>query len=172
MRQPQPGDFGLTKGKSWAMFVIRHGTASRYGHAAVVLHVAKAGPQEGMVLVVEAMPNGARTRYVDPDEFVWSNLPLTDEQRNTIYLKAISCIGLPYDWKAIIGFVLRVWKAKWTTGSDDHADDKLICSELVAWAYREAGFDLAPGTAPGDVSPGDLADWLFKYGLDRDYASP
>lgn len=159
--RPELGDFGLTKGKGLAMWAIRHGTASRYGHAAVCI-----GLGEGLQpLVVEAMPDGARTRWVDEKEFVWSNLPLTLEQRYAIRSYALKCIGLPYDWKAILGFVIRVWKAKWSTGSDDHADDKLICSELVAWAYREAGFDLSPGTAPGDVSPGDLADWLFRQNL-------
>ena len=167
MRTPQLGDFGLTKGKGLAMFVIRHATASRYGHAAVCVGLERSGH----VAVVEAMPDGARIREVSPDEFVWSNLPLTEQQRRDVSAYALNCLGFPYDWKAIIGFAIRVWKARWSTGSDDHADDKLICSELVAWCYREAGFDLAPGTAPGDVSPGDLADWLFKYGLDRDYAS-
>jgi hypothetical protein len=166
MRQPEVGDFGLTKGKGLAMFAIRHLTASRYGHAAICLGMGGGG-FTGMALIVEAMPDGARTRWVEPDEFVWSNLPLTEVQRNAIYVKALSCVGLPYDWKAIIGFAIRVWKAKWSTGSDDHADDKVICSELVAWAYREAGFDLAPGVAPGDVSPGDLENWLLKYNLDR-----
>lgn len=165
MRNPQGGDFGLTKGKGLAMFVIRHGTASRYGHAAVALTdtVEVDGPPR--VLIVEAMPDGARIRWVSPHEFVWSNLDLTEQQRRDVVAYAANCVGYPYDWKAILGFVIRVWKAKWSTGSDDHADDKLICSELVAWAYREAGFDLSPGTAPGDVSPGDLADWLFRQSL-------
>jgi uncharacterized protein YycO len=163
LRTPQLGDFGLTKGKGLAMFAIRHGTASRYGHACVALY----STPTNKVIIIEAMPDGARSRVVDVDEFVWSNLSLTDEQRRVIGNKAEQCIGLPYDWKAIVGFVIRVWKARWSTGSDDHADDKLICSELVAWAYREAGFDLAPGVAPGDVSPGDLADWLFRRSLER-----
>jgi len=47
--------------------------------------------------------------------------------------------------------------------SDDHPDSKLICSELVAWSYREAGVDLFPGVAPGDVSPGDLAEYLVEH---------
>lgn len=163
MRQPQLGDFGLTKGSGLAMFVIRHGTASRYGHAAVAI-----GDAFGeYVWIVEAMPEGARKRMAKVDEFVWSNLPLTADQREAVAVYALQTEGIPYDWKAIIGFVIRFWKAKWSTGSDDHADDRMICSELVAWAYREAGIDLAPGVAPGDVSPGDLADWLYRYNLER-----
>lgn len=162
MREPRAGDFGLTKGKGLPMFVIRHGTASRYGHACVAL--GPPIPGKG-VLIVEAMPDGARTRMADPAEFVWSNLDLSENARSSIIAYAVRCIGLPYDWKAIIGFVIRFWRAKWSTGSDDRADDKLICSELVAWCYREAGIDLVPGYAPGDVSPGDLADSLFRYSL-------
>lgn len=162
MRLPERGDFGLTKGSGLAGWVIRHGTASRYGHAVVAVTGTNS---KGGVSIVEADPDGARAREVPVTDYVWSNLPLTEHQRSTIVGKAVACVGLPYDWQAILGFVIRVWKAKWSTGSDDHADDKLICSELVAWCYREAGIDLGQGTAPGDVSPGDLADWLFRQSL-------
>jgi len=165
MRSPQMGDFGLTKGKGLAMWFIRHATASRYGHACVVLRFVDGA--ENHVLIVEAMPEGARARYAHISEFVWSNLHLTDQQRHDVAAYAERCRGLPYDWWAIIGFAIRFWRAKWTTGSGDHADDKVICSELVAWAYREAGVDLAPGYAPGDVSPGDLAQWLFNRYLEQ-----
>ncbi|MGC2809067.1 MAG: hypothetical protein WA303_01680 [Bradyrhizobium sp.] len=32
----------------------------------------------------------------------------------------------------------------------------LFCSELVARAYREAGYSLLPGKGPGEIAPGDL----------------
>lgn len=153
---PQPGDFGLAAGGGWPMRIVRLGTFSRYGHACI----AESVHADGLISVIEPMPTGCRRRLARPAEFVWSDVELTAEQRTDIVAYAQSTLGLPYDWAAIAGFLLRFWGARITGKSDDHADAKLICSELVVWAYREAGVDLAPGRAAGDVSPGDLDQWL------------
>lgn len=139
------------------MRVVRMGTMSRYGHAAIceAVHV------DGRVQVIEPMPSGCRRRAAHPAEFVWSDVPLTRQQRDTVVAYARSCIGLPYDWRAIAGFLARFWGVRLRLlPSADHPDRKLMCSEMVVWAWRAAGVDLAPGRAPGDCSPGDLDAWL------------
>lgn len=153
----QLGDFGLQPGGGLAGWMVRLGTFSRYGHAAVVVNTS---PLE----IVEAAGAGARRRPADVSEFVWSRCPLTLEQRTDIADEAIRCIGLPYDYRDIAGFVLRFLGARIRGRSGDHADSRLICSELVAWCYRVAGHEVAPSpdVAPGDVSPGDLADHLTR----------
>lgn len=153
---PQLGDYGLQSGGGWGGWLIRLGTFSRYGHAAVIVST---DPLE----IVEATPGGARRRPVTPDEFVWSHCPLTDAQRLRIAAEAVACIGYPYDFGDIAGFVARFFGAKVRGRSSDHADNRLICSELVAWCYRVAGHEVANSqVAPGDVSPGDLADHITR----------
>lgn len=148
----------MAAGGGWPMRVVRMGTMSRYGHACVVETVEPAGPA---VTIIEPMPKGCRRRVALPGEFVWSDVPLTDEQRRVIVDYARQTIGLPYDWRAIAGFLLRFWGLKFRLPIQGAKPDKrLICSELVVWAYRQAGVDLAPGKQPGDVSPGDLDEFL------------
>jgi uncharacterized protein YycO len=152
----RPGDFGLAAGGGAIMRAVRLGTMSRFGHACI----AEAVGEDGHVGVIEPMPTGCRRRTAHAGEFVWSDVELSADQRATIVHYAAETVGLPYDWVAITGFLLRFWGGKLHLPSGDHPDQKLICSELVVWAYRQAGVDLAPGRAPGDVSPGDLDAWL------------
>lgn len=153
---PSKADFGLASGGGLAMKVVRFGTFSRYGHAAIVEQVHPSG----LVQIIEPMPQGCRRRTANPNEFCWSDVPLTPHQRDLIAAYAAECVGLPYDWLAIAAFLARFWGAKITGRSDDKADRRLICSELVVWAYRRSGVELCPGKAPGAVSPGDLDQWL------------
>lgn len=157
---PQLGDYGLQAGSGWAMFLVRVGTLSRWGHASVCV---SAPDDDGRVKIVEAMPEGVRMRMSTPTEWTWSNVALSEAQRAVVVGAALGEVGKPYDWGSIAGFILRHFGAHLRGGSKDHADDKLICSELVAWVYRLAGEDLFPGTAPGDVSPGDLAQYLVEH---------
>lgn len=165
--RPRKGDFGLTKGKGLAMFAIRLGTFSRYGHACVALEdpYTDQFDRKVKIKILEAMPNGARIRLALVSEFDWSNVTLTQEQRDSIATEAAAQEGLGYDWPAIVGFVSRVLLKKTVNFSHDHPDDKMICSELVVWVYRTVGIDLAlkPGTAAGDVSPGDLGQYLVLH---------
>lgn len=157
---PKVGDIGVTPGKTWAMRMIRMGTMSRYGHAAIVSNVFT----DGRVEIGEAMPEGFRYRTLPAgsDEFVWLDFGLNRQQRDKVRVGVYSAIGTPYDWWSIFLFILRFWGKKVRSRTDDHADDKLICSEAAVWLYRDfAEVDLFPGFAPGDISPGDIADlWL------------
>lgn len=141
------------------MALVRIGTLSRWGHACVAVGDAAAGQTQ----IVEAMPDGVRTRTSLVGDWVWSNVALTDGQRDAVAGIAFGELRKPYDWGSILGFVLRHLGAHVRGRSDDHPDQKLICSELVVWAYREAGVDLFPGVAPGDISPGDLAQYLVEH---------
>jgi hypothetical protein len=167
---PSPGDFGVAKGGGAIMAFVRLGTFSRYGHACV----AESVHQSGQITVIEPMPSGCRRRVARPGEFVWSDIPLSDEQRAEVVAYAAGCLGAGYDWPAIRGFVLRWWAHRLTpwrrprhaspAGRGARATDPeagtLICSELPVLAYRRVGVDMAPGKPAGAVSPGDLRQWL------------
>jgi hypothetical protein len=152
---PLLGDYGVQSGGGRGAWLIRLGTFSRWNHAAVVVQVDP-------LRIVEAMGSGARERDCGVDEFTWSRCQLTDGQRSDIAVGARECIGLPYDYRDIVGFVSRFFGRKtrlWP--SHDHGNDRLICSELVAWCYREGGHEAAiQSVAAGDVSPGDLGQHI------------
>jgi hypothetical protein len=62
------------------------------------------------------------------------------------YLNA--CVGEPYDFKAIAGFVLH-W--------DEHDKHKVICSALQTLALRGCGWFASPLAQPAhEISPRDL----------------
>ena len=169
---PRKGDFGLTAGGGLAMLVTRLGTLSRYGHACVALNdpmlAGDLNHPEGqyeVIRIIEAAPGrqGARIKTVRTSAFRWSNLQIDPEVRDRIAARAESCKGIKYDWPAIFGFMAKVWGYKLRLiGRKDQPDDRMICSELVVWAYRP-DIDLAPGLPAGAVSPGDLGDYLVSH---------
>lgn len=153
------GHIGVTRGKKWTDIVIRWGTASRYNHVAVSVEDEQ---RDGMIKVVEASPEGAKLHHVRADRFIWDDVRLTNQQRREIVKAAHECVGLPYDWLDIARFVIfhRIGRIRgWTK---DHSDTHVICSEIGAWALARAGVYPFGQIAPGDISPGDLADWAFR----------
>jgi uncharacterized protein YycO len=160
---PKPGDWGVTPGGGWPMKMVRAWTGhppflrpAWAGHAAVVEGV----DTDGTVHLIEATPDaGVRRRVVaaaDPD-WRWSNEALLDGQRTAIVNGAREELGKPYDWPSVMEVGVRVLFARFRGRAADHPDDRLFCSELVAWLYRDRGHhDLFPGLAPGTVSPDAL----------------
>lgn len=160
LSQPRSGDFGIKPGYGMAMWLVRLGTFSRYGHACIVESVQML-PGSATIMIIEALPAGVHRRPCLPSEFRWSTggpVTLTQGQRDVIAEVSAGCIGRGYDWPSIAGFLVRFFGAKFGY-SPDHPDEKLICSELVVWSYKMAGVDLFPKKAPGDVSPGDLVQF-------------
>jgi len=162
---PQPGDFGVAHGGGWPMWFVRLGTFSRYGHAAVCVDVeTDTDGHPAAVIIIEAHPHGVERRPARPREFRWStggpvDALLTDKTRAGIIRTCYDTVGRGYDWPSVFGFLARFFGAKIRGYDNDHADNKLFCSELVAWAFRVNGIDLFPNVAPGSVAPGDLVDF-------------
>ncbi|MFL9810025.1 hypothetical protein D7249_17760 [Stutzerimonas stutzeri] len=65
---------------------------------------------------------------------------------------ARSQLGKPYDWLGIAGIALR--------GRDWQEDDCWFCSELVAWAFSEAGFPLFRSDLQARIVPQHL--WMLN----------
>jgi hypothetical protein len=174
---PSRGDFGLTPGTGWAMWVIRYGTglpighdpfhrrAAKYGHACICIGP---GPDAGHVMIVEAEPKAVRKRLARVDSFDWStggplDRQLTEPVRDVIVHTALGCVGKGYDWPSIAAFLPRWFYSKWKGFDQDHPDHSLFCSELVVWCWRVAGVrGLLDSRAPGSIAPNDLAPFLPK----------
>jgi hypothetical protein len=154
------------------MAAVRLGTLSRYGHCVI----AETVPDDGPIGIIEPMPSGCRRRQAHPREFVWSDVPLNDAQREIIVAYAVSTIGYGYNWPAIFRFVLRWWAARIAELIPGHrrrraarfafapepARSVIMCSEQSVRAYRLPGvrIDMGSGKPADSVSPGDLRQWL------------
>lgn len=75
-------------------------------------------------------------------------LPSTSEQAGAFYAAATDSIGEPYDWKAIVGFVLP---------AHEHIKFAAICSAKMTLLLRGCGYFRWPLAAPTHlVDPRDL----------------
>lgn len=125
---------------------------TQYQHAFVYVGAGK---------VVQAEPGGADAvdlSYYDSEPQLWSKLDLTPEQRSAIGHAAQGYILTPYsflDYLALALHRLRIW----FPGLRNYIKTTrhMICSQLVAQCYLDAGVDLFPGEWVGYVTPAMLA---------------
>lgn len=116
--------------------LICWGTWGRHSHVDLVL-------PDGQLL--GAVPGGVQVRPFDP-----SALRIERHQvdaPDTVLERAISQQGRPYDWPGVLGYALR---------RDWQEDDSWFCSELVAWAFQDAGRPLLRAGDAWRITPRDL----------------
>jgi uncharacterized protein YycO len=155
---PLPGDFGLVRisgavGEAISIGQTLVGSGSYYTHAFVVtndMRVVQAEVGGAQLVTLDEATNGyARVAY--------SAFDLTDKQRRIIANTAAASVGTPYsflDYLAIAALrIAHTDRLERFVGRTKH----MICSQLVAQCYANAGYPLFPMRAPGDVAPGDLA---------------
>lgn len=164
--QPRPGDIGLSYSDSFIGKIIRIAQAlvgdwAVYSHAFIVL-------DDGYIM--EALPQGASVQRLDkyPEgSVVYSQFDLTESQRADICVEALRLEGTPYGWLDFLAiglhrFVKRDHFLPRFVHRKVQSSGKMICSQLVAEAYRRAGVDLDPHTDPQYVTPGDLAKIIIE----------
>jgi len=123
---------------------IRVATWSRWSHVALVDgdRVIEAYPQRG-VQIIDTDEVARRSR-----EYALVDLPCREPE--AVLSSAASQSGKPYDYTAIVGLGLhRDWQE----------DDAWFCSELVAWAFAQAGEPLFRDEAIRRVTPQHL--WML-----------
>ncbi|GAB2858391.1 hypothetical protein GCM10022221_67370 [Actinocorallia aurea] len=166
---PPIGTFGLARIGGFVGFLVSLGQlligdASRYTHAFVVVGDGK---------VIEAMPSGARLAPLSrfdgqPVAYSWA-VPLDDGQRKAITRAAIDLVGTPYGFGDYVALALARCGVSWGWLDRFLASNRtLICSQLVALTYAQAGVDLfADGRPMHTVTPGDLANVLIEREWNR-----
>lgn len=154
----RPGDFILEPPTDLWGSLISAICGGRYSHVRLVVD------DDGHTLSVEDDGAVWEPHLFEGDVLV--SPPLTDEQRAKIAEIAAELHGAPY---ARLGF-LAVGLARlglrlpWLSRPMDRPR-RLICSQLVALAWRRSGFEaFDDGRQPQDVTPGDLADLAFRSG--------
>ena len=154
----QPGDFAVVRPRSLVGDDID--IAERLaGYKGGFVH-AFVAVDDGNI--VEAEPHGAVCHpfHYDPYGVEWSTgrLVLTPAERSAIVAAAMGYVGTPYsflDHAAIAAHRFHLW----APGLQRYVKSTrhMICSQLVAQCYADAGVDLFPGRWPGFVVPDDLA---------------
>jgi uncharacterized protein YycO len=123
---------------------IRVATWSRWSHVALVDsdRVIEAYPQRG-VQIIDTDEVARRSR-----EYALVDLPCREPE--AVLSSAASQAGKPYDYTAIVGLGLR---------RDWQEADAWFCSELIAWAFTQAGEPLFRADCLRRVTPQHL--WML-----------
>ena len=163
---PKLGDFELVHMSGKVGSVIRvlqflNGDGFRdYEHARLYVGNGKC---------LDAGPSGAKLgdlHQYDNVSHVWSTgvIPLTADQRFAIAVEGRKLVGTRYsfaDYGSLAAKRLHIW----VPGLDAYvaSSKHMICSQAVAYAYMMGGYPLY-STFTGNVTPGDLAEWLAQHG--------
>lgn len=93
--------------------------------------------------LVGAIPAGVKERDNNLKQYIRFKVDAPNEIENLI----ISQIGKKYDWNGVLGlWIKRNWQDT----------DNWFCSELVAWAFKEAGKPLLRTEHLERITPRDL----------------
>ncbi|WP_345815290.1 YiiX/YebB-like N1pC/P60 family cysteine hydrolase [Paraburkholderia sp. PREW-6R] len=127
--------------------IIRAATWSEFSHVAQVLPDGER--------VVEAVLPGVRVTSIEQlvrnhTRISLVDIPCADE--GAAAEAALSQVGKPYDWRALLGIGLhRDWQS----------DEKWFCSELLAWCLAQGGKRLFRAEAMRRVTPQHL--WALNF---------
>lgn len=174
---PKAGTLGLSviSGKTGKLVrkgqdIVEH-RKTKYTHAFLVLHNEQ---------VIEAEPGGAQVTslatYLSRAEgtVLFSDLPVqnaVEQGANELLLRdqldriGRGLSGVPYNYLdyLAIGLERFLIEPRFITNRV-RRQDRLICSQLVDFAYQQVGIHLFDdGRLPQDVTPGDLQFWVEDH---------
>lgn len=142
------GDLIWIRPNSWLFTIIRFATKGKWGHVGLI-----AGNVEEHPIVVEAQKGGIdindiKWRHVRRENYtVYRIKGLTENEGRALAIQCLSYVGLPYDGKALLNFVI---------GSTVFGTDKqMYCSEMVYRALVKLKI-LQDLHSPERISPAKL----------------
>lgn len=165
MRELLPGDFFLSslQGKPRRYIIAAQwivADLSRYGHAGIYL---------GNGEVAEAMmPDGIEINPLKKyhgREFTYSQMSLTDSQREGIVQTARELAGTPYSYFGYLYIGLTYFQhcPKWVERRVS-SSQKFLCSQFVDYCYMQNGVHLFDdGRLYLNIRPGDLARLITDH---------
>jgi len=154
---PSVGDYFVVHTTGIAARLIQIGTRSKWNHAGIYIGDGK---------IIEARPSGVKidnlSKY-DNHKIIWSNeSSLTEQERINLvnFVKGFENDGYGV-WSIVaLGFKclgLSVLPANILA----EKENKVICSQLVAWAYSHVGVKVSK-KRHALTRPKDLADRILK----------
>jgi cell wall-associated NlpC family hydrolase len=154
MQQPNFGDYFVVHTTGLAAKAIQMGTWSKWNHAGIYI---------GNGEIVEARPSGVSisnlSKY-DGLPIMWSNEPLTEEQRLNLVAFSKKFVNSGYGIWSIVALVFKCLGFSILPANKlAEKEKRLICSQLVAWVYSHAGIKLF-NKPHALVTPKNLAERL------------
>lgn len=126
------GDIIFVRPKGLLFWFVRKFTSGKWGHMGLIV-----GAIQDHTLVVEAGING-----VDINDLAWREVykegysvyrfwDITDEQRQALLAECLKFVGMAYDKKAWLNFIIgKTWFG---------SDKEMYCSEMVYRALLKVG---------------------------------
>lgn len=149
MKNPNFGDIIFFKPRSLKSRIINYFDRGPWSHVGLILDL-----YENRILFIESHWNGVRIGLVDETEFNFE-IHSTHQPLQKSKQEILSFVGRLYDYKHLISMGIYLGSQKripvWKTD-----ESKLICSELVNWAY---GYTLSP---KGKATPNSIAQEIKK----------
>jgi hypothetical protein len=145
------GDILHCRGNRWISKMIMWFTKSQWSHTAIFAMI------EGHPCVIEAQKNGVNVKtfdnWVKEYNYYYEVSRKIGGVKDRVFLnKALSKAGVTgYDFISLL--VRHPWKiitGSWREMSKHQEDDKMYCSEYVAWCHN-LGWDYANQMTPADV---------------------
>lgn len=110
-------------------------------------HVDVEAPDGGLVGAMPGQGVVRRPAPFDVGRVERYALDLEPETERQVRAALAGQIGKPYDWPGILGWALR---------RDWQDTDRWFCSELIAWAFAQAGHPLLRAADVWRITPRDL----------------
>jgi uncharacterized protein YycO len=120
----------------WISAAIRKITKSWSGHTAMIVYVlGKPFVAESDDGKIQLIPYEL---WAKDAEIVIGRIEISNRKRRKLSALAISQLGKKYDFKGTIidQFILQI-RGKWYGHTGVNAEDKMYCSEYVAWCYNK-----------------------------------
>lgn len=150
---PAPGEYGVVRTKGFVAWAIRLFTRSQVNHAFIVLEDGHS--------IVEAQAVGAVVADLskwDGHLIVYSRIHANPLTAAAVITAARGLLGRRYNFLDLVALALLLLGRRWDWLLERaQRSDRLICSQLVDRAFRDAGQALFDDGRPdGEVTPGDL----------------
>lgn len=146
----------LHRGKSLVGRLIRWQSRGPYSHAAIVLHDGEVYESREFI-GVHSLPH---TPVVKGERVDFYEVFTTPVQDDIIVSFLKSQLGKQYDYLAIARFITREAMPHWDK-------KKWFCSELVFYAFQQAGINLLDRIEPWAVSPNQLSTSPLLRGISK-----
>ena len=157
MQEPNVGDYFVVRTTGLAARLIQIGTFSKWNHAGIYM---------GHGQIIEARPTGVTispiTKYAN-NKIIWNtnhDTSLTAHERDKLSYYARRFVGEKYGTWSIAALAFRcLGVGLLPLDALAEREDRVICSQLVAWCYSRAGIKLT-NKPHALVTPKDLAKRL------------
>ena len=123
---------GYNGSRGFGSKFIRWFNFSEFSHTSFVFRKNSHKSQDTEVESIQG--SGVVCHIPNDGDFEELLIPISEEQAEKLYFSALDLVGAEYDWRGIIGFILR---------RNVHSPFKWTCSEFVSHRLLKLGYPLS-----------------------------